>query len=109
MTGHDPLEILGEPLPVPTPWESLAQHARWLAEYAEVAAKVNPIDLAPIDDRDFLAELDARALAIRSIAAACRRHTYQALRDDGVPVSAIAEAWSVSDQAVYKVLNGPQR
>ncbi len=109
MTAHDPLEALGEPLLTPTPWQSLAQHARWLAEYAEKAAVTDPIILAPIDDRDFLAELDERTLAIRGIAAACRRHTYQALRDQGVPVAGIAEAWGVSVQAVYKVLNGPRK
>ncbi|MEU7480568.1 hypothetical protein AB0A63_31635 [Lentzea sp. NPDC042327] len=109
MTAHDPLGALGEPLPTPSPWESLARHARWLAEYAEKAAATDPIVLAPIDDRDFLAELDERALAIRGIAAACRRHTYQTLREQGVPVAGIAQAWGVSAQAVYKVLSGPKK
>lgn len=109
MTIHDPTEVLGEPLPATTPWESLAQQARWLADLAEQCAQAAPETLAPTDSRDVLAELDARALAVRSAAAACRRHTYRQLRDGGADVADIAAAWAVSAKAVYKVLSGPQR
>jgi hypothetical protein len=105
VNAHDPMELLGEPLPEPLdPWKALADQARWLADYAERCAAVEPEILAPVGDHDALAELDARALAVRSLAAACRRHTYQALRDGGASVSDIAEAWGRTRQSVNQVL-----
>lgn len=108
-TDHDPTALLGKPLPNPSPWESLALHARWLADYADKCAQAAPEILAPVGDEDALAELDDRALNVRSIAAACRRHTYRQLRDNGTSVEDIAEAWGVSISAIYKVLGGPPR
>lgn len=49
--------------------------------------------------------LDTRALNTRSVTAACRRHTYQQLRDAGWSVADIAAHTDTSTKAVYKVLN----
>jgi hypothetical protein len=108
-TDHDPMALLdGPPLPNPTPWESLAQQARWLAEYAERCAKAAPQDLLPAaDSTDVLLEdLDGRLSAINHVVAACRSHTYRALADAGIGVDAIAAARGVSVQAIYKALRG---
>lgn len=93
--------------PPPTdPWVSLAQQARWLADAAERVAKQNPADRLDTDtDINELDMLDTRALNARSVAAACRRHTYQALRDAGWSVADIAAHADTSTKAVYKVLN----
>lgn len=110
---HDPMALLGEPEPVPTVWESLAQQTQWLADLAQRAATLAPEhrisrpDGAEDDDvaeTDLLADLDARWQAIRAVVAACRRETYQELREQGWSVQQIAEHWGVSDKAVYKVL-----
>jgi hypothetical protein len=53
--------------------------------------------------------LDERALAVRSLVAACRRHTYETLRANDWTVQQIADHWSVSNKAVYKVLAGPAK
>ncbi len=101
---HDPMALLdGPPLPPPDPWESLARQAQGLTDFAGELGAMLPTDLVPTDERDLLAELDQRALAIQAIAAACRSHTYLALRDT-MRATEIADAFGVSKQAVHKVL-----
>jgi uncharacterized protein YerC len=96
----------------PTVWESLAWQARQLAEQVERVAALAPADRrqhAPDDNVtvDELSMLDQRALDVRALAAACRRDTYQALRDEhGWTVARIAKHYNVTDKAVYKVLSG---
>lgn len=86
------------------PWVSLAQQARWLADAAERVAKQNPADRLDTNMNE-LDILDTRALNARSVVAACRRHTYQALRDAGWSVADIAAHADTSTKAIYKILN----
>lgn len=111
---HDPMAALpSDPRPNPTPWESLAQQARRLAELADRCAAMPPADLAPVHDvdgtADLLADLDSRALAIRSVVAACRRATWQELADQGHTAADIARMWGVTRQAVSQTLVRPNR
>ncbi len=112
--SHDPLNAVidGEVTP-PSAWESLAQQARWLAEVADRYARTDPKELAPSgsddDPHDPLAEMDARALAIRGAVAACRRSTWQALADSGLTAAEIGRLWGVSRQAVSQALVRPNR
>lgn len=90
------------------PWQTLAARARELAELADRYATVAPADLAPGADADPLAELDKAALSLVSGAAACRRATYQALADLGIPKAEIGRRWGTTGAAVGKVLNRGQ-
>jgi hypothetical protein len=108
----DPMTLLGGALPAPSAWESLARHARWLADHAEKVAAMDPSARVRYDedgdeDLDHLALLDKRALGVRGLVAACRRDTYQALLDEGWSVKKIARHWGVSNKAVYKSLGRP--
>jgi hypothetical protein len=111
---HDPMQALpDEAVERPSPWASLAQQARWLADLADRYATADPLDLQPSSDEDGqhdpLADIDARALAIRSVAAACRRATWQALNDRGARPAEIAARWGVSRQNVSQILAGKDR
>lgn len=111
-TNFDPMALLGPDLPIPTVWEGLARHARWLADHAEKLAAMDPADRIRHDEDgdeelDHLALLDERALGVRSLVAACRRDTYRALRDEGWSVKKIADHWGVSVKAIYKILERP--
>lgn len=111
---HDPMAVIpGDDLPLPSPWESLAQQARWLAELAERHAHTPASELVPILDddapSDVLAELDARALAIRSVVSACRRATWQTLRDQGQTFAEIGRQWGCSGANVRQVLLAQDR
>ncbi|WP_280245811.1 hypothetical protein [Nocardia abscessus] len=90
------------------PWQTLAARARQLAELADQYAAIAPADLAPTTAGDPLAELDALAREIARDASACRRATYQALHDTGVPKSEIGRRWGTTGAAVGKVLNRDQ-
>ncbi|WP_043738411.1 hypothetical protein [Nocardia asiatica] len=105
MTGHDPLAALEESDAIPSPWESLARHARWLADRAEECAALSPADLAPSAGRDFLAELDQRALAVVGAVATCRRATWQQLADEGLTRAEIGRRWGVTRAAVSNALS----
>jgi len=120
VTEHDPLDAAGvEREDTPTPWASLAQQCRWLAEMADTLAAADPASLAParpddpdVDDEepaDRLAMLDECALAIRSVVAACRRATWQHLLDAGRSMTDIAEMWGITRQAVSQTLTSPGR
>ncbi|MFE5565965.1 hypothetical protein ACFQ68_13345 [Amycolatopsis japonica] len=112
----DPTALLGEPLPALSPWEALAQHARWLADHAEHLASVPPEQLAPHftdtgdpeDDVpalvDELGVLNSRATGIQALVAACRRHAWQQLADQGKTHAEIAAMWNVKRQAVGNAL-----
>jgi len=112
MTEHDPFAVFerADEVPNPTPWESLANQATWLAQLATKTAALPPEDrmtLSPDSlepDVDLLAELDSRALAVRAAVAACRRDTWRALRDRGWTLAQIADHWGVTPQAVSKAL-----
>lgn len=110
MIEHDPHALLGGGDPQPGPWESLARHARWLADMAEHCATLDPVDLAPAEGHDPLAELDQRAIAVRTLVAACRRATFAALREGGMSQGEIAELWDIPQQSVSRTLRrGPGR
>lgn len=104
MSEHDPFALLGEPESIASPWESLARQARWLADYADRLAQLEPADLAPTEDGDPLAELDARANAIVSIASACRRTTWQALRSGGLTYAEIGRMWGRRHSTISNAL-----
>ncbi len=94
------------------PWAALAEHARALVELADQsAAKAASAaaELEPSNLGDPLAELDRLALTIRGTVAACRRATWQALRDEGHTYEAIGERWGVTKQAVRQALVAPKR
>lgn len=96
--------------PEPTSWESLARHARSLADLADQCAAMSPAALAPVDgSADRLAELDARARNMVSLAAACRRATWQALADQGMDGAAIGRLWGKQRSTVGKALKAPHR
>lgn len=103
---HDPMTALGtEPEPAPTPWESLAQQARWLADQADRLADLDPVDLAPTEDQpDQLAILDERIRALTSTAAACRRATWTAIADR-TSQSEVARLWGISRVRAGRVIN----
>ncbi|MFD4438961.1 hypothetical protein ACFWPK_04185 [Nocardia sp. NPDC058519] len=72
-----------------SPWADLAVQARALADLADQLAGRDPADLAPDEGGDPLASLDKRALDLVGAAAACRRATWQSLRDGGMTFAAI--------------------
>ncbi|WP_157119782.1 hypothetical protein [Nocardia xishanensis] len=80
-----------------------------MADVADRCATIDPADLAPTDDRDLLAELDERALAIRSVVAACRRATWSALHEETGNYSAVARMWGVTPQNVRQAIAAPDR
>lgn len=86
-----------------TPWQSLAQQARRLAEAAERVGALGPSERigAGVDELDLL---DERALAVRSVVGACRRDTYEQLREGGWTPADLAAAVGTSPRAVYKIL-----
>ncbi|MGI5222188.1 hypothetical protein [Nocardia sp. CA-290969] len=90
------------------PWADLAARARALADLADRYAAIAPADLAPTADTDPLGELDTAALEVRGAVAACRRATYQALHDLGIPKAEIGRRWGTTGAAVGKVLNRAQ-
>ncbi|WP_405490446.1 hypothetical protein [Nocardia sp. NBC_00511] len=107
---HDPLAALeNEDLPTPTPWESIAQQARWLAEAADRCASMAAADLAPTEDADPLADLDARARALVGAAAACRRYTWQQLVDSGQSYAAVGRLWGNALSTVRNALVAQDR
>lgn len=111
---HDPMTaITGDDIHALSPWESLAQQARRLADLADRYAAAAPEGLAPADDlddpHDILADLDARALAIRSVVSACRRATWQRLRDQGQTFAEIGRQWGCSGANVRQVLLAQDR
>ncbi|MGW1740492.1 hypothetical protein ACWCPQ_16970 [Nocardia sp. NPDC001965] len=90
------------------PWQTLAARARELAELADRYATIAPAGLAPTEAGDPLADLDALAREIARDASACRRATYQALTDIGIPKAEIGRRWGTTGAAVGKVLNRSQ-
>lgn len=105
---HDPMELLGDPVATPSPWKSLAEHARGLARLADFYAEQTPAAMVPIadgeNDHDPLEQIHIRALNLVAIAGACRRATWQTLRDEGMTGAAIAALWDVTPQQVSKTL-----
>ncbi|MGW6698884.1 hypothetical protein [Nocardia sp. NPDC055049] len=92
-----------------SPWADLAAQARALADLADQCAAKSAGELAPGDQGNPLADLDASALAVRGVVAACRRATWQALHDDGATYAEIGELWHVSKQAVRQALVAQDR
>jgi predicted RNA-binding Zn ribbon-like protein len=105
--------ITGDDISAPSPWKSLAQQARRLAEIADQYAQAAPADLAPRtdDDDEFNAftDLNARATALVGVVAACRRATWKTLHDQGENYSAIARMWNSSPQNVSQTLKAPKQ
>jgi hypothetical protein len=91
------------------PWKTLGDRARELAELADRYAATAPADLAPTGAGDPLADLDDLARDLARDASACRRATYQALADIGIPKAEIGRRWGTTGAAVGKVLNRPER
>lgn len=118
---HDPFALLAgtEPVPPPSPWESLARHARELADMAERWANVPPADLAPRweqtgdpdDDvpvlADPLRDLTEAGQIAQRLAAACRREVWARLHDGGLGMTyqQIAALWGVKKAAVGNALS----
>ncbi|CRK57082.1 hypothetical protein [Alloactinosynnema sp. L-07] len=99
---------------VSSPWESLARHARWLADHAEHVATLSPAErYEPSTDQeadvDHLAAIQERVDALSSVAAACRRQTWQALVDEGWSQKRIADRWGVTNKAVSAALSRGRR
>lgn len=90
-------------------WTGLATNARALADLADQFAAKSAGELAPSDQGNPLADLDARALAVRGAVAACRRATWQELYDAGATYAQIGELWHVSKQAVRQALVAQDR
>ncbi|MFD9965039.1 hypothetical protein [Amycolatopsis sp. NPDC058986] len=115
---HDPMaplaELHADVAAPPTAAESLIWHAEQLVAAARRLAATPPEDrIAPGFDKDTedepdlddqLRALEERELALRSVLAAVRRETYQALRDRNWSVQQIADQWQVTNKSVYKVL-----
>lgn len=88
----------------------LVEQSRELADFAErtretvvASSPLTPEALAVL--RSAHAELDAATRQAVSLAADCRRATFQALKEQrGMPVEEIAAAFGVGQEAVYKVL-----
>jgi hypothetical protein len=122
---HDPFAPLDgvAPVPPPSPWESLARHARALAEMAERWAKVPPRDLAPRweqtgdpDDDvpilvDPLRDLTEAGQIAQRLAGMCRRDVWARLHDGGRGLTheQIAELWGVKRAAVGNALARGER
>ncbi|HEY3478420.1 MAG TPA: hypothetical protein VGL02_05905 [Streptomyces sp.] len=108
-----------EPVPPPSPWESLARHARWLAEMADRMAAVPPAELAPRweqtgdpDDDvpvlvDPLRDLTEAGQIAQRLTGACRRDVWARLHDGGrgMTYDQIAALWQIKKAAVGNALS----
>lgn len=117
----DPFELVpdADPVPQPTVWESLARHARELAEMAEQWATVPPEDLAPRFEQtgdpdddvpvlvDPLRTLTEYGQTVQRLAAACRRDVWARLHNEGhgLTQQQIADRWGVKRAAVGNALS----
>jgi hypothetical protein len=79
----------------------IAEEALELARAAEQLAELDPGDRGLNDGVDPFAELDRRAMRIRSAVAAARRQTFMTLLyERGWTLRKIGKAWGITAQAV---------
>lgn len=109
-----PVEV-DTPAQAVTAFDDLARLCRELAEQAEAADTLGVVsesttpEAAAVALREAHKRIDQLVQSVQQSAAACRRSSYEALRERGLRNKQIAEAFQCSMPAVGYVLNPEKR